>query len=331
MASRIRFIAGATATMVAASTATRAAAQSPQVRVAYFPGVSALPLLIAARSGSFAREGIDARIAPTTSSADLFAQLDAGTLELAHTSIDNPIAYDVGAGPAQLAHRDFVAFLGVDDGLLRLVARPGITRIADLRGKTLAVDALTTGYAFALRAMLATAGLGEHDITLVGKGGTQQRAAGLLAGAFDATLLTPPFDLTANAAGFVTLGRATDLLGPYQGIAVVARRSWLAANRDVALRYSRAYVSALDVAVRDRTNAVAVLASALAVSDTIAAASYDAAFSSSGGIQRNAAVDLDGVRTVLRLRERYAPPGAGDDPGPYVDSTIRAVTTRRES
>lgn len=317
--------------MAAASIATRAHAATAQVRVAYFPGVSALPLLVAERAGSFAREGLDARIAPTASSADLFAQLDAGTLELAHTSIDNPIAYDIGVGPAPLAHRDFVAFLGVDDGLLRLVARPAIGRIADLRGKTLAVDALSTGYAFALRGMLATAGLGERDVTLVGKGGTQQRAAGLLAGAFDATLLTPPFDLTANAAGFVTLGRATDLLGPYQGIAVVARRSWLNANRDIALRYSRAYVSALDLNVRDRANAVAVLASALGVSDAIAAASHDAAFASSGGIQRNAAVDLDGVRTVLRLRARYAPPGAGDDPAPYVDSTIRAVTTPRAS
>jgi hypothetical protein len=40
---------------------------------------------------------------------------------------------------------------------------------------------------------------------------------------------------------------------------------------------------------------------------------------------RNAAVDLDGVRTVLRLRAKYAPPGAGDDPAPYVDSSIRAA------
>src|ERR1700680_4714357 len=106
MASRIRFIAGATATMVA-GIATRADALTALVRVAYFPGVSALPLLIAGRARSLASEGLDARVAPTTSSAELFAQLDAGTLDLAHTSIDNPIAYDVGAGAAALAHRDF--------------------------------------------------------------------------------------------------------------------------------------------------------------------------------------------------------------------------------
>ena len=294
------------------------------MRVAYFPGVSALPLLLAIRGGFFSAEGLDVTAAPTASSADLFGKLDSGALDLAHTSIDNPIAYDVGAGPVALAHRDFVAFLGVDDGLLRLVARPGLTRLADLRGKTLAVDALATGYAFALRGMLATAGVGESDVTLIPRGGTQQRADGLLAGAFDATLLTPPFDLVARAAGFGTLGRAVDLLGPYQGISVVARRAWLEGNRETALRYGRGYRAGLALSGRDRGGSSSLLASVLGVSPQIAAASYDAAFAANGGIQRSAAVDLDGVRTVLRLRARYAPPGAGEDPAPYVDSSIRA-------
>jgi ABC-type nitrate/sulfonate/bicarbonate transport system substrate-binding protein len=324
MASRSTFIAVSAAVALAGSFARPARADNRIVRAAYFPGVSALPLLVAIRGGFFSTEGLEVTAAPTASSADLFGKLDSGALDLAHTSIDNPIAYDVGAGPVALAHRDFVAFLGVDDGLLRLVARPGIARLADLRGMTLAVDALATGFAFALRAMLATAGIGASEVTLVARGGTQQRADGLLAGAFDATLLTPPFDLVANAAGFATLGRAVDLLGPYQGISVIARREWLAGNRETALRYGRGYRAALAQSARDRSGSSTLLASVLGVTRQIAAASYDAAFAAHGGIQRNAAVDLDGVRTVLRLRARYAPPGAGDDPAPYVDSSIRA-------
>jgi ABC-type nitrate/sulfonate/bicarbonate transport system substrate-binding protein len=324
MASRTKFIAGSAAAALAVSFPPPSRADVRPLHVAYFPGVSALPLLIAIRADFFNREQLDVRAVPATSSIELFAQLDSGTLDLAHTSIDNPIAYDVGAGTVAVAHRDFCAFLGVDDGQLRLGVRPGIATLADVRGKALAVDAVATGFTFALRAILATAGIAEHDVTLVPRGGTQQRAQGLLAGAFDATLLTPPFDLVANAAGFATLARATDLLGPYQGIAVIARRSWLGANRALALGYARAYRGALAQAVRDRAGSIALIVSALDVSPQIAAASYDAAFAASGGIQRNAAVDLDGVRTVLRLRARYAPPGAGDDPLPYVDPTIRA-------
>jgi ABC-type nitrate/sulfonate/bicarbonate transport system substrate-binding protein len=324
MASRTHFIAGSAAAVLAGSFTRPSRADVRPLHVAYFPGVSALPLLIASRSGLFNREGLDVSAAPVTSSLELFARLDSGALDLAHTSIDNPIAYDVGAGAVAVAHRDFCAFLGVDDGQLRLVARPGLATLGALRGKTLAVDAIATGFTFALRAILATAGIGEPDVTLVSRGGTQQRAQGLMAGAFDATLLTPPFDLVANAAGFRTLARATDVVGPYQGIAVIARRSWLGANRALALGYARAYRAALAQAAGDRAGSAALLGSALDVPPEIAAASHDAAFAPSGGIQRNAAVDLDGVRTVLRLRARYAPPGAGDDPAPYVDSSIRS-------
>jgi ABC-type nitrate/sulfonate/bicarbonate transport system substrate-binding protein len=326
MASRTTFIAGSAAAALAGGFARPARAANRVVQVAYFPGVSALPLLVAVRSGFFAREGLDVTATPTTSSPDLFGKLDTGALDIGHTSIDNPIAYDVGAGAVTLVNRDFVAFLGVDDGMLRLVARPGLTRIADLRGKTLALDSLKTGFTFALIALLETAGLTQADVRMLEFGGTQQRAGGLLAGKFDATLVTPPFDLAANAAGFMTLARATDVLGAYQGIGVIARRAWIVANRDVALRYARGYLAALAQVVSDRSGSASLLSSVLNVPAEIAAASYDAAFSAAkGGMLRNAAVDLDGVSTVLRLRAKYAPPGAGDDPAPYVDSSIRAA------
>jgi hypothetical protein len=133
MASRTKFIAGSAAAALAVSFPPPSRADVRPLHVAYFPGVSALPLLIAIRADFFNREQLDVRAAPATSSIDLFAQLDSGTLDLAHTSIDNPIAYDTGAGTVAVAHRDFCAFLGVDDGQLRLVVRPGITTLASSR------------------------------------------------------------------------------------------------------------------------------------------------------------------------------------------------------
>jgi ABC-type nitrate/sulfonate/bicarbonate transport system substrate-binding protein len=325
MTSRTQFLAGGTALAFAAAAPQPVRAAARLVRVAYFPGVSALPLLAAVEFGTFTREAIEVTATPTASSADLFSKLDAGTLDVGHTTIDNPVAYDVGAGAVPLAHRDFVAFLGVDNGQLRLVARPGIAKIDDLRGKMLAVDNVATGFTFALRAVLAGAGLAGGDVTLVERGGTQQRAQVLMAGGCDATLLTPPFDLVAGAAGFSTLARVIDVVGPYQGIAAVARKQWLSDNRDVAVRYARGYRAALAQVIRDRAAAVALLATNLRVAPEIASASYDVAFGPSGGVQRNAAVDLDGLRTVLRLRARYAPPGAGDDPAPYVETSILAA------
>jgi ABC-type nitrate/sulfonate/bicarbonate transport system substrate-binding protein len=300
----------------------RALAQTRTLKVGYFPGVGTLPLWAAIELGIFAKAGLDVTALPTPASIELFGAIDRGELDLAHTSVDNPIAYDAGVGAATLKNRDFVAFAGVDDGMLRLVARPGITTIAELRGKTLAVDAMSTGYAFALRELLARAGIAEHDVTFVAKGGTQQRAQGLLAGAFDATLVTPPFDVQANAKGFTTLARATDVLGAYQGISLVTRRAWLAENRPVAITYVRAFRAALDRVATDRAGAIAILMRNTKIDEATASASYDAAFGPHGGIHRDAALDLAGIRTVLSLRAKYAPPGAGVEPARYVDTTI---------
>jgi ABC-type nitrate/sulfonate/bicarbonate transport system substrate-binding protein len=315
----------AVAGAAAAATALRPArvlAQTRTLKVGYFPGVGTLPLWAAIELGIFSQAGLQVTALPTPASIELFGAIDRGELDLAHTSVDNPIAYDAGVGAATLKNRDFVAFAGVDDGMLRLVARPGIATIADLRGKTLAVDAMTTGYAFALREILARAGIAEHDVTFVAKGGTQQRAQGLLAGAFDATLVTPPFDVQANAKGFTTLASATDVLGAYQGISLVTRRSWLAENRPVAVTYVRAFRAALARVATDRASAVAILMRNTKVDEPTANASYDAAFGPHGGVHRDAALDLAGIRTVLTLRAKYAPPGAGTDPSVYVDTTI---------
>ena len=63
------------------------------------------------------------------------------------------------------APADFAAYAGITRGTLDLFADPSIATVADLKGKSIGVDAMATGFAHALRAMLAKAGLreGERD------------------------------------------------------------------------------------------------------------------------------------------------------------------------
>jgi ABC-type nitrate/sulfonate/bicarbonate transport system substrate-binding protein len=321
--SRRAFLSGCAAVAAAAGGVRRADAQTLiPIQVGYYPGISALPLLTGVYVGMFASEGLAVDAEPATAVNKLFSQLDDGIVNIAHTPIDDAIAYDLGFGPKSVKGRDFVAFLGVDDGQFRLVGRQGITRIAQLRGKTLAVDSLSTGLAYVLRAMLEVEGLAENNYRLVAQGGTQQRANGLVAGKFDATLLTPPFDLSVKARGCTTLARATDLLGPYQGVAVIARRAWLRDNGSAATRYMHAYREALAHAAADKSGTIPLLARALHVAPAVAAASYDAAFRHGDGFCLDGNLDLDGIRTVLRLRAEYAPPGGGADPAPYIEPAI---------
>jgi len=65
--------------------------------------------------------------------------------------------------------------VGSDTGFLSLVAGGGVKSIGDLRGKTLSVDAMTTGYAFVLFEILRRNGLAPGDYNIIKVGGMVQR------------------------------------------------------------------------------------------------------------------------------------------------------------
>ena len=82
--------------------------------------------------------------------------------------------------------------MGGDDAFLRLVVQPGIGSYADLKDKVLSVDALTTGFAFVLRRMLASNGVAEADVRFERAGGALQRFDALKEGKHAGTLLVDP-------------------------------------------------------------------------------------------------------------------------------------------
>jgi hypothetical protein len=62
-----------------------------------------------------------------------------GHAHIALTAMDNVVAYVEDQGEEPLAgSADFFAFLGVDDGLLSLMARPEIRTLNAIKGQTLA-------------------------------------------------------------------------------------------------------------------------------------------------------------------------------------------------
>ena len=83
------------------------------------------------------------------------------------TAFDNVVAYQEGQGEAKIpANPDMFAFMGGDNGFLSLVGGRAHQALADLKGKKLSVDALTTGYAFVLREMLARSDIAESGSDL---------------------------------------------------------------------------------------------------------------------------------------------------------------------
>jgi len=190
------------------------------------------------------------------------------------------------------------------------------------KGRTLSVDAMTTGYAFVLLDMLRRHGLNPGDYRVEKAGGVLARWQALQAHQHDGTMLLTPFDLLAKAAGFNVLEYAIDVYGHYQGPVGATRRAYGRDHRMALIGYIRGYLAGLGW-LFDPGNAEAAAAllrkNLPQMSPSLAQQSYSALVSPTGFASR-AQIDLAGIRTVLELRSRYGEPRRVlADPAKYYD------------
>lgn len=296
------------------------------LEVIVFPGGFNWPLWAGQEKGFFAANGIEVKITPTPNSVYQIENLVAGKFDIAFSTIDNVVAYDEGQGEVALpVAPDLFAFMGGQYGAVRLVTKPEIRTFADLKGKSLAVDAAMTGYAFVMRRILQKNGLAESDYTIERLGGTAARAEALMQGKTDGTILTSPLELAPEAAGFHRIANATDVIGPYQAVLGVARRAWAKEHEAQLVGFIRGYVAALgwlaDPIHRDEAAAI-YRKNLPKASEAAALKAWDALLSGPEGFQKKGEISLAGVRTVLELRSEYGRPQKSlTDPSKYIDES----------
>jgi ABC-type nitrate/sulfonate/bicarbonate transport system substrate-binding protein len=304
------------------------------INLIVFPGGFNWPIWVAQEKGLFAKNGIEVRITPTPSSVFQLTNLIDGKFDIAMTAIDNLIAYREGQGEVPKPGPDLFAFMGGDNGFLRLVTVPEVKSFGDLRGKTLSVDALTTGYAFVLLEILERNGLHkDRDYTTAAAGGVLQRFQALMEKKHAGTLLLSPFEVQAEARGFNRLANATDVLGRYQGLVGGARKAWAEQNRHAVVGYIRAFSDAVDWLYEpgNKDEAIAIFLTNLPNANAQAAqTAYKVLLSPTDGFQRKAKIDMEGVKTVLALRSKYGQPRKSlSDPSPYYDPSFYDAAMRR--
>jgi ABC-type nitrate/sulfonate/bicarbonate transport system substrate-binding protein len=302
-------------------------AQTP-LRVMSFPGGANLPLWVAEDKGLFARERLAVTMSPAPNSVVLFQSLINDEQEIALAAYDNVVAYQEGQGEVELsATPDFFAFMGFSRGTVRLVVSPDIKGYDDLRGKTLAVDAVATGYSLVLQKLLQLGGLKEGEYRLESFGATGARAQALMENKFSGTILTTPLEIAPEARGYRRLANAVDVLGPYQTIVGIARRRWAERNRDALVRFIRASTEAIDWLFdpKNRVEAVAVYRKHLPnVPADAAKLHVDAMLADHEGFERGGALDSEGMMTVLRIRSELGLPRKQlTDPARYADERYR--------
>ena len=297
------------------------AAAADKLTVIVFPGLQNLPLFAAQANGYFAKRGVDVEVKGTPNSKELRDGLAEGRYQIAHSAVDNAVAM------AEMAKVDVVVLMGGDNSFNNLYVQPEIRSYADLRGKTVAVDAVDTAYAFQLYAMMKMHGVPQGQYTVDPIGGTPLRLKAMKEDKAHAAaaMMNPPFSIMAERAGLKRLASAATALGAYQGSAAFALRSWAPAHRQEIERYIQAYVDGLRWAVNpaNKDKAVALLTQNLKLDPSIAAAAYAVAANPKTGFAKDARLDMQGFRNVLKLRAEMHGDWGGKPPSPakYLDLT----------
>ena len=311
---------------IALAIAAAALARAEPLRVMGFGGSSNWALFAAQERGFFRREGLEVDLLSAPGSAEQMRRLMDGRIDIALTALDNVVAYREGQAAApEGADRDVVAVFGVNrGGRSTLVAAPRIKAIAEFEGQPIGVDALATGYAFVVEEMLARAGLARDRYRLVSVGGGRARWHALREGKVAAALLNAPLDAAAQAAGFRALASSGEMFPHYQGSVGAVRRTWARAHEEALVRFIRAYIAATDW-LRDPANAAAAQAILVSREERMTAPqarrSYEELLDPAGGsLSPRAAIDPEGMETVLRLRSAHArPPRPMGPPDRYYD------------
>src|SRR5580700_7576569 len=232
---------------IAASVAPTGAAEATNIRVNTFPNAKALPVYVGIAKGVFAKYGLAVEQENTESSQSQRDGLVAGRFQIAHAALDNAVAM------IEVAKRDVVIVSGGDSGMNEFFVQPGIASFADLKGKTIVVDAPDTAYALQAKKLLLQHGLKEGiDYQVKQVGAVPFRYKAMIEDRANAGgILNLPFTVEASERGLKSLGGMVDLLGPYQAAGAFVMRSWAHDNADVLTRYLAAYVEAVRF-IRDR-------------------------------------------------------------------------------
>ncbi len=294
------------------------------VKLIAFPGAPNLPIFVAKENGWFEKHGVNLDMTLTPNSAYQAEALAKGEFDVAGTAFDNVVAYTEGQGAVAFATPpDFFAFLGATQIELAIVAAKDIADVAGLAGKSLALDAPGTGFAFVLYHMLEKGGVKPGDYERVAVGATPTRWESVRDGKHAATMTIEPFTSIATAQGFNILARSTQSLADYQGGVFAARRSWAAKNPAAIKGFIKAYLDGLawtlDPANRDE-GAQILLRNMPDIKPGVVGSVMASLLSPASGLTPKGAVTIPGIRAVLDLRTRYGKPGAVlIDPHKYID------------
>jgi len=271
------------------------AVEAAPLRVAYSAISGAMSSLwVAQEGGYFKREGLEVEL----------LYIGGGSLLIqSMMSEDVPFAYgpSVPVINASLRGADLVLIGNTGHSLVfSIMSRPEIKQPANLKGKKVGVTRLGGSTDWALDAALKQWGLERREITVIQTGGMPEGLAGLMAGVFDAVVLSPPSNFRAAKSGMHELVDVGQLKIIFPNTPISTSQSFIKANRDTALRFMRGFTQGLNRLRNDKEFSMKVLSKYTKVTDTETLAQLHQTYGVRYSGDRIPYVRAEGVDEILK-------------------------------
>ena len=215
-----------------------------RMRIGYSGLSPATAMLWVAQEGKlFEKQGLNPEVLFLRNNLGQSAMI-AGEIEMCSYSVSL-------MAPARVQGADLVMIVSFQQKLnYRLVVRPEIRTLADLKGKVLGVTRYGTVNDATMRLLINKLGLNpERDVTLIQVGDSAPVVAtSLIAGkTFDGALLQPPYYNKAVESGFRVFANMEEMDIPFQQVGLNTTQRLIARNPDVVRRVVKSIIDGVQL------------------------------------------------------------------------------------
>ena len=207
------------------------------------PAVNLIYAYLAQDAGLWRKHGIDARVILFESGSTL-----------AQVARSGEVSFAINSGPTTIASRtqgaDSIMVAATVNTLpYSLITDKGITSWNQLKGKKVGISRFGSGTDTAIRLLVKRFGLDPAKDLVILQGGTQpSRLQAVLAGSLDATLVSPPFDLTAKKQGLNILVNIADMGIAYPQLVIETSERFNREQPMVVKNFLKGFIEAIHYA-----------------------------------------------------------------------------------
>ena len=231
--------------------------------------VAFLPIYVTQDKGFFKDEGLDVLVVMFNAGATNLQALIGGDVQIMAGAVPETVL-------ARASGMDIKNFWAISNLMpFQIYGATSFKSLKEAKGKKFAISRFGSLSEFLTRSSLRQYGVDAKEVTMLQIGATPARFTALAGGIVDATVLWFPVTERAKATGFTKLFDLKELYPDWTNVGFIARESWLAKEKEQAVKFLRAYQRGVRHTRENRDDGIKALRKYVQLDAAEAAAGYD--------------------------------------------------------